>query len=75
MGATLAPNRGRPALVAARRPVQYSLMHGSPAARALHERFPAIDLHADSLMWSRWVGYDLHARHEPPLPFAAIGAE
>lgn len=24
-------------------------------------------------MWSRWVSYDLHARHEPPLPLAAIG--
>jgi membrane dipeptidase len=48
-------------------------MHGSPDARALHARFPAIDLHADSLMWTRWVGYDLHARHEPPLPFAALG--
>lgn len=48
-------------------------MHGSPEARALHARSPAIDLHADSLMWSRWVGYDLHARHEPPLPYAAIG--
>lgn len=48
-------------------------MHGSPEARALHERYPAIDFHADSLMWSRWVGYDLHERHEPPLPWAAIG--
>ncbi len=48
-------------------------MHGSPEARALHELHPAIDFHADSLMWSRWVGYDLHARHEPPLPWAAIG--
>jgi len=48
-------------------------MHGTPEARALHARFPAIDFHADSLMWSRWVGYDLHARHEPPLPRAAIG--
>jgi membrane dipeptidase len=48
-------------------------MHGSPEARALHARFPAIDLHADSLMWSRWVGYDLHERHDPPLPLAAIG--
>lgn len=48
-------------------------MHGSPEARALHERFPAIDLHADTLMWSRWVGYDLHRRHEPPLPRAALG--
>ncbi len=48
-------------------------MHGSSDARALHELYPAIDLHADSLMWTRWVGYDLHERHEPPLPFAAIG--
>jgi membrane dipeptidase len=48
-------------------------MHGTPEARALHARSPAIDLHADSLMWSRWVGYDLHERHDPPLPYAAIG--
>ena len=48
-------------------------MYGSPEARALHAEYPAIDFHADSLMWSRWVGYDLHARHEPPLPRAAIG--
>ncbi|MDI1432715.1 dipeptidase [Polyangium sorediatum] len=48
-------------------------MHGSPEARALHDLYPAIDLHADSLMWSRWVGYDLHARHDPPLPRAALG--
>ncbi|KYF85912.1 dipeptidase [Sorangium sp. So ce394] len=48
-------------------------MHGTPEARALHAQFPAIDLHADSLMWSRWVGYDLHERHEPMLPLAALG--
>lgn len=48
-------------------------MYGSPEARALHDLYPAIDFHADSLMWSRWVSYDLHARHEPPLPLAAIG--
>lgn len=48
-------------------------MHGSPDARALHERYPAVDLHADSLMWSRWVDYDLHVRHSPPLPLDAIG--
>lgn len=48
-------------------------MLGSDEARALHERFPAIDLHADSLMWSRWLGYDLLRRHEPPLPRAALG--
>lgn len=45
---------------------------GSEQARALHARFPAIDLHADTLMWSRWLGYDLHARHEPPFPRAAL---
>lgn len=47
--------------------------HGSDRARALHARSPAIDLHADSLMWARWTGYDLHRRHEPPLPLAAFG--
>jgi membrane dipeptidase len=49
------------------------VLHGSADARALHDRFPAIDLHADSLMWTRWIGYDLHARHDPPLPKAALG--
>lgn len=48
-------------------------MYGSPEARAMHQLHPAIDFHADSLMWSRWVSYDLHARHEPPFPWAAIG--
>jgi membrane dipeptidase len=48
-------------------------MHGSERAREVHRRAPAIDLHADTLMWSRWVGYDLHRRHEPPLPRAALG--
>ncbi|HEY8038347.1 MAG TPA: dipeptidase [Polyangiaceae bacterium] len=48
-------------------------MQGSSEAQALHAEYPAIDLHADSLMWSRWLGYDLHARHEPPLPRAALG--
>lgn len=47
-------------------------MLGSPDARAIHDRFPAVDLHADSLMWSRWVGYDLHVRHDPPLFRAAL---
>jgi membrane dipeptidase len=49
------------------------MLLGSPEARALHARFPAIDLHADSLMWARWVGYDLQERHDPPLPWAALG--
>jgi membrane dipeptidase len=48
-------------------------MLGSPEAQALHAVHPAIDLHADTLMWSRWLGYDLHARHTPPLPKAALG--
>ena len=46
---------------------------GSEEARAIHADHPAIDLHADTLMWSRWVGYDLHKAHEPPLPLAALG--
>src|SRR6185369_2566260 len=41
-------------------------------ARALHDRHPAIDLHADTLLWGRWFGYDLLTRHEPPLPRKAL---
>ena len=48
-------------------------MLGSDEARAIHAEHPAIDLHADTLMWSRWTGYDLHKAHEPPLPMAALG--
>jgi membrane dipeptidase len=47
--------------------------NGSDAALAIHTEYPAIDLHADTLMWSRWIGYDIHKAHEPPLPFAALG--
>ncbi len=46
---------------------------GSDTAQAIHAEHPPIDLHADTLMWSRWTGYDLHKQHEPPLPFAAWG--
>lgn len=42
-------------------------MLGSTEARAIHAEYPPIDLHADTLLWSRWLGYDVHARHEPPL--------
>jgi membrane dipeptidase len=49
------------------------MLQPSAEARALHTSYPAIDLHADTLMWSRWVGYDIHARHEPPLWRAAFG--
>jgi membrane dipeptidase len=48
-------------------------MLGSPEAQAIHHAHPAIDLHADTLMWARWIGYDLHKAHEPPLPRAALG--
>lgn len=47
-------------------------MRGSPEAHALHAEFPAIDLHADTLLWARWLNYDLQKRHEPPLPLAAL---
>jgi membrane dipeptidase len=46
---------------------------GSDTARAIHAEHPPIDLHADTLMWTRWTGYDLHKAHEPPLPLAALG--
>jgi membrane dipeptidase len=46
--------------------------HGSADARALHDAYPAIDLHADTLMWSRWIGYDLAVRHRPFFPAAAF---
>lgn len=45
----------------------------SDEAREVHARYPAIDLHADTLMWSRWVDYDLRVRHSPPLPRSALG--
>jgi membrane dipeptidase len=45
----------------------------SDRARALHAAHPAIDLHADTLMWTRWLGYDLHASHEPPLWRSVFG--
>ena len=46
-------------------------MVGTPGP-GLHAEYPAIDLHADTLMWSRWLGYDLGTRHRPPLPRAAF---
>ncbi len=60
--------------LARRQRVPYSnAMKGSPDAQALHRACPPIDLHADTLMWSRWLGYDMLARHEPPLWRAAFG--
>jgi len=48
-------------------------MQPSNEARSILAAYPAIDLHADTLMWRRWTGYDLHARHEPPLWRSAFG--
>jgi membrane dipeptidase len=47
-------------------------MLGSAEAKALHAEYPPIDLHADTLTWSRWLGYDMGVRHEPPLWRAAF---
>ncbi len=46
-------------------------MLGSEEAQALHAAHPPIDLHADTLMWARSLGYDLLKRHDPPLPRSA----
>jgi membrane dipeptidase len=43
----------------------------SAEARNLLVARPAIDLHADSLLWARWIGYRLGVRHRPLLPRAA----
>jgi len=48
-------------------------MRGSEHARTLHVLHPPIDLHADTLMWSRWLGYDLRKRHQAPLWRSAFG--
>src|SRR5271169_1041788 len=50
-----------------------SRMLGSPHAQALLGEHPAIDLHADTLLWASWFGYDVHTRHTPPFPRAAFG--
>jgi membrane dipeptidase len=47
-------------------------MIDAPRARALLAAHPAIDLHADTLMWARWTGYDVLRRHTPPFPKAAF---
>jgi membrane dipeptidase len=48
-------------------------VYGSDSARALHAEAPALDLHADPLIWSRYLGYDLNKRHSPPFPRAQFG--
>ena len=48
-------------------------MRGSDEAKTLLAEHPAIDLHADTLMWSSWLGYDMQVHHEAPLWRAAFG--
>lgn len=45
-----------------------SVIHGTAESRAFQRECPAIDLHADTLMWARWLRYDMSAWHRPPLP-------
>lgn len=47
--------------------------YGTDEAWQLHVEAPAIDLHADPLIWSRYLGYDLNLKHAPPLPWAWFG--
>ena len=45
-----------------------SRVYGSSEALAIHAEYPPIDLHADTLFWSRVLGYDLGRRHQSVLP-------
>jgi membrane dipeptidase len=42
------------------------------AVRDFHRESLVFDLHVDTLLWQRTLGYDLARRHRPPLPFAAF---
>ncbi len=44
------------------------ISYGSDAARALHTEFPPIDLHEDTLMWTRWMRYRMCVRNKAWLP-------
>jgi membrane dipeptidase len=50
---------------------------GNPPAEALelHRESAVFDLHIDTLLWTRLLGYDLTRRHEPWLPRAAYLAQ
>lgn len=47
------------------------IRYGSYAARALHAEFPPIDLHADTLMWTRWIRYKMCILNKARLPKSA----
>lgn len=42
-------------------------------AYEVHAESPPIDLHADPLLWARFVGYNLNKRHRAPLPGSLLG--
>jgi membrane dipeptidase len=42
-------------------------------ALVLHRESLVLDLHIDTLLWQRFLGYDPMERHEPMLPRAALG--
>ncbi len=48
-----------------------SRQYGSSEAHELHQMFPPIDLHADTLMWMRRFRYDIGVRHRRLLPKSA----
>ncbi len=39
---------------------------------ALHREIPVFDLHIDTLLWMRWLGYDIAEAHGNPLPRASF---
>jgi membrane dipeptidase len=43
------------------------------AIRDLHAEATIIDLHGDTFMWSKLLGYDIGKRHKNRLPLAPIG--
>ena len=43
--------------------------------QALHRESLVFDLHVDTLLWMRLVGYDLRRRHRPPFPAAAFAGQ
>src|SRR5262245_52524649 len=40
--------------------------------QAFHRESLVFDLHVDTLLWMRWLGYDVARRHQPVLPGAAL---
>jgi len=44
----------------------------TPEVLAFHRESIVLDLHIDTLLWQRMLGYDAAERHEPLLPLAAF---